>query len=142
MTNQRVQLFIPFHILIDTIAELDLDKKRRLWQLLDEQIDQTETLQEARIPYQTEDHITEKGATQTEILEELRKLPAIEQLAIIETVLFLVRQKLQQTDQASTLTNKDQDLTVAAKALLSDYTVNNELTAFTVLDGEDFYASG
>ncbi len=142
MTDQRVQLFIPFDILIDTIAELDLDEKRRLWQLLDEQIAQTETLQEARIPYQTEDHVTEKGTTQTEILEELRKLPAIEQLAIIETALHLVRQKLQQTDQASVLTDKDQDLIVAAKALLSDYTVNNELTAFTVLDSEDFYASG
>jgi hypothetical protein len=54
-----------------------------------------------------------------EILAELKKPTATEQLA---------------------WTEKKRRLAEAAEALLPDYTTGGELTAFTALDGEDFYA--
>ena len=141
MSNQRVKLSIPFSALIDLVAELSLDNKRQLWKLLDEQIRQTETIQETRIPYQAEEHSIQEGTTQVEILEELRKFPTLEQLAIIETVLHLVRQELQGPGELS-VTKDKQDLVAAAKALLPEYSTNSELTVFTALDDEDFYAAG
>ena len=42
-------------------------------------------------------------------------------------------------EQSSTQAEKKQRLTLAAKALLPDYSSDNELAAFTVLDGESFY---
>jgi hypothetical protein len=46
------------------------------------------------------------------------------------------------TGQLQTLNEKKRQLAVVAKALLPDYAAGGELTVFTVLDGEDFYAQG
>ncbi len=70
MTQETVKLQIPFESLVDAIASLGLEEKRRLWQMLDEQISEAEdnlleedpTLQaeieEARTAYQEGDYIT------------------------------------------------------------------------------------
>jgi len=78
--------------------------------------------------------------TQTDILEELKKLTPAERLTIIEAALHLLREDLQQGEQSLTQTKKRQQLALAAKALLSDYTEDRELTIFTTLDNEDFHA--
>jgi len=80
--------------------------------------------------------------TQVKLLEEFRKLTLAERLAIIEAALHLVRKDLQQMERPLTQTEKKQQLEAAAKALLSDYTIDSELTAFTALDSEDFHAEG
>jgi len=70
MTQATVKLLIPFESLLASIGELDLADKRRLWELLDEQIAQTEEelwerdpaiqaeIQEARAAYQAGDFVT------------------------------------------------------------------------------------
>lgn len=78
--------------------------------------------------------------TQTEVLEELKKLTPEEQLTIIEAALCLLREDLQQKKQLKNQKQKKQQLALAAKALLSDYKEDSELTIFTVLDNEDFHA--
>lgn len=40
----------------------------------------------------------------------------------------------------SAVAERKRQLAVAAETLLSDYAARGELTAFTALDGEDFYA--
>ncbi len=42
MTQKIVNLQIPFELLVDAIASLGLEEKRKLWQLLDEEINQAE----------------------------------------------------------------------------------------------------
>jgi hypothetical protein len=78
--------------------------------------------------------------TQAEILQQLKTLPTIERLALIEAALHLTRQDLQQKEQSLPQTDKSKQLAAAAQALLPDYTPGSELTIFTALDGEDFHA--
>jgi len=78
--------------------------------------------------------------TQTEILEELKKLTITERLTIIEAALLLIREDLQQAEQSLVRTGRKQQLAAAAKALLPDYAAGGELTVFTALDSEDFCA--
>lgn len=68
MTQETVKLQIPFESLVNAIASLGLEEKRRLWQLLDEEIAQAEEdlfeqdptvqaeIQAARVAYQTGDY--------------------------------------------------------------------------------------
>ena len=78
--------------------------------------------------------------TQAEILQQLKTLPTIERLAIIEAALHLTRQDLQQKEQPLSQTDKNKQLAAAAQAMLPDYAPGSELTIFTALDGEDFHA--
>lgn len=78
--------------------------------------------------------------TQTEILKELKKLTSAERLAVAEAALTLVREDLQRTGQPLSRTQISQQMEAAAQALLRDYQTDPELTAFTVLDSEDFGA--
>jgi hypothetical protein len=77
--------------------------------------------------------------TQTEILEELKKLTTAERLEIIQAALYLIREDLQQVGQPLTRTQRRQQLAAAAEPLLPDYSAGGELTTFTALDGESFY---
>jgi hypothetical protein len=70
MTQETVKLWIPFEALVDSVRELSLKDKRRLWELLDEQMAQVEEeawerdqavqaeIQEARAAYQAGDYVT------------------------------------------------------------------------------------
>jgi hypothetical protein len=79
--------------------------------------------------------------TQVGILEEFKKLTTTERLAIIEAALHLIREDLQQMEQPPGWEERKRQLAVAAEALLPDYmSGSGELTIFTVLDSEDFYA--
>lgn len=80
--------------------------------------------------------------TQTDILEELKKLTNAERLAIAEAALRLIRDELEQEAHLDHSAARRRQLEAAARALLADYTEDGELTAFTSLDGEDFYAEG
>lgn len=80
--------------------------------------------------------------TQIEILEELKKLTSTERLAVAEAALQLVRQDLKLAYQPLSNTQTGQQMEAAAQALLRDYQTDPELTAFTVLDSEDFGAKG
>ncbi len=77
--------------------------------------------------------------TQTEILEELKKLTPAERLAVVEAAIRLIREDLQRAMQPLTRADRTKQLAEAAEALLPDYTADGELTAFTALDGEDFH---
>jgi len=74
---------------------------------------------------------------QTEILNEIIRLPLSERIAIIESALISVRKELNVTDMPQK--NIRQQMSEAAEALYMDYLENEELTAFTALDGEEFY---
>lgn len=78
--------------------------------------------------------------TQVEILEELKKFTIPERLTIVETALRLIREDLQQVEQPLIRAERKRQLTAAAEALLPDYAAGGELTIFTALDSEDFYA--
>ncbi len=78
--------------------------------------------------------------THTEILAELKRLPATERLTVIEAALHVLRDDLQHTPTAVPLTAGRAPIAAAAAALLSDYQTDEDLTAFTDLDGEDFHA--
>lgn len=70
MTQETVKLQIPFESLLNAIASLGLEEKRKLWQILDEQIAASEdsllaedpTVQaeiaEAKTAYQAGDYVT------------------------------------------------------------------------------------
>ncbi len=77
--------------------------------------------------------------TREAILEEIKKLPMTDRLAVMEASLHLIRLQLQQLESSQILEPRQQ-LVLAAETLLPDYVHGGELTAFTALDGEDFYA--
>jgi len=70
MAQESVRLLISFESLVDSVTELSLRDKLRLWELLDEQIAQAEEeaweqdptaqaeIQEARAAYQAGDYMT------------------------------------------------------------------------------------
>ena len=80
--------------------------------------------------------------TQAEILQELKRLPVLDRLTVVETALHLIREDLQREEHAEDRLQTKQQLAAAAEALLADYASDEELTAFTVLDSEDFCAQG
>lgn len=70
MSQENVKLFIPFKSLIESVSELNLDEKRRLWELLEKQIAQADEdlleqdpkvrseIEEARAAYKAKDYVT------------------------------------------------------------------------------------
>ena len=80
--------------------------------------------------------------TRSEILEELKKLTSAERLVVAEAALTLVREDLQRKGRPVSRTQISQQMEAAAQALLRDYQTDPELTAFSVLDSEDFGAKG
>jgi hypothetical protein len=70
VTHDIVKLLIPFESLIDSVTALSFEDKRRLWELLNEQMAQFEEemwerdpkvqaeIQEARAAYESGDYVT------------------------------------------------------------------------------------
>ena len=73
--------------------------------------------------------------SQTEIIEEFRKLSPRERLEVIEAAIHLLREDFEPEKKQG----ERQQLKEAAEALLPDYAEEGELTAFTALDSEDFH---
>ena len=69
--------------------------------------------------------------TDIEILSELKRLPASEQLRVVKAALRDLRQEIEDATPR---------LAQAAKELRADYCNDAELTAFTSLDSEPFHA--
>jgi hypothetical protein len=77
--------------------------------------------------------------TQTEILNELENLSVKEQLEVIAAAVQILQERFREIDRPVRAATKKLPLADAAKLLLADYVEDDELTNFTVLDGEDFY---
>jgi len=73
-----------------------------------------------------------------ELLDELKDFAPAERLTIMETALKQLREELQHPARALTTADRKNQLFSAAEVLFADYAADNELTAFTSLDGEDF----
>lgn len=73
------------------------------------------------------------------ILEDFRKLSPIERLDVVEAVVQMMRDDWLR-DPRQEQAFRQQQLAAAAAALRDDYLADPELTVFTSLDGEDFYA--
>ena len=69
----------------------------------------------------------------SEIIDHLKQLTTAERLAVIEAATRLIREDLSQPEANENA--EDKELALAAKALLADYQLDRELTAFTSLDG-------
>ncbi len=67
--------------------------------------------------------------TRKEILEQLKSLPTVERLSIIEEALRFVHDDLQSPE--SVPADKSKQLVEAAKTLFPDYAAKGDLTAFT-----------
>ncbi|MEQ8169320.1 MAG: hypothetical protein ABRQ38_10515 [Candidatus Eremiobacterota bacterium] len=77
--------------------------------------------------------------TQKEILLELKNFTNEERLKIIEDTLNMIREDIRRADIIKNQKDKKNKLAEAARVMLKDYATDKELTAFTALDGEDFY---
>ena len=76
----------------------------------------------------------------TIIFDELKKLPPLERLNIIEAALHQIRRDLEAVKEPLPVGGKQRQLAEAAEALLGDYASDKDLTAYTALDGDDFHA--
>ena len=71
------------------------------------------------------------------LLDEFRGLAIPDRLTLVEAVLQLTRKDLLQGERATPdSTGIREQMAAAAQALLSDYVEDEELTAFTALDGD------
>jgi hypothetical protein len=64
----------------------------------------------------------------SEIISEINKLSVSQRLTLIELTIKKIREE-----------EKKDQLSIAAEKLCNDYSNDTELTAFSVLDQEDFY---
>ena len=78
--------------------------------------------------------------TQIDVMEALKRFTIPERLTVVEASLRLIREDLQHVERPPIRLERKRQLTAAAEALLPDYKGDGELTAFTALDSEDFYA--
>lgn len=76
--------------------------------------------------------------TCTEIVREIQRLPVEQQFELHQTLARLLKeQEVRQGAQRSEQSN----LAQAARALLTDYQTDSELTIFTAIDSDDFHAT-
>jgi len=73
--------------------------------------------------------------TNGQIIDQLKQLTTAERLAVIEAATRLIREDLSQPEANENA--EDEQPAQAAKALLSDYQSDLELTAFTSPHGDD-----
>ena len=65
-----------------------------------------------------------------DLIREIQKLPVKKRMYVVERTMHMIR-KYEEFDQ----------LMIAAESLHEEYSTNKELTAFTTLDMDDFYAT-
>jgi len=71
--------------------------------------------------------------TQSEIIDEVKKLPPDQRFDTLEAILRLLRDEFRGKSEIK------ERMARAAKKLLPDYSAGGDLTSFTALDGEDFH---
>jgi len=77
-----------------------------------------------------------------EVVSELRTWTLEERLEVAEELLRGIRSEIGDGSSRSRRGEVRRQMKKAASALVRDYSDDEELTAFTVLDGEDFHAAG
>ena len=73
------------------------------------------------------------GSEALQLLDAIKRLPLSEKLFLIELIFRDIREETIDKEK------KEKERRKAAELLLADYQGDEELTAFTVLDKEDFY---
>ena len=77
--------------------------------------------------------------TNVELIEEIKKLEPLAQLDLAESTLRILRTDIRIEKEFNTTERQSKQLREAAAALLTEYHSNPELTAFSVLDSEEFH---
>lgn len=80
--------------------------------------------------------------TQSQLLNEFRQLSLPQQLEVIQAALRILAEHFQMIEPRVNGSKGHKSLAEAATLLLADYREDSELTSFTALDGEPFYAEG
>ena len=80
--------------------------------------------------------------TRAQLLNEFRQYSPQQQLEVIQAALRILAEGLQAVDSYVNGKNGHHPLAEAAALLLNDYREDAELTSFTALDREPFYAEG
>lgn len=80
--------------------------------------------------------------TQAQLLYEFRQLSLSQQLETIQAALRILAEHFPVNEPQASEDQGDKVLMEAAHLLLADYLEDQELTSFTALDGEPFYAAG
>lgn len=78
--------------------------------------------------------------TQAQLLREFSQLPLQQQIEVVQAALSIIGQSVQMVQQNKNGHSDHKPLAEAANLLLADYMEDEELTSFTALDGEPFYA--
>jgi len=87
--------------------------------------------------------ILTRAMSTTDILEQLGALSLPERLSVLESALHRIREELAGRGTAGDASQGlSEQITRAAEALRQDYTSDDELTAFTALDGEPLHEAG
>jgi len=73
---------------------------------------------------------------------ELEQMSISARLDLIERLLTLIRADLSRDPHSGVRSDRRARLANAAAKLRQDYATDDDLTAFTVLDAEDFHATG
>ncbi|HEU5013640.1 MAG TPA: hypothetical protein VFT66_14035 [Roseiflexaceae bacterium] len=78
--------------------------------------------------------------TQAEIINQLKNMTVAERLELIEVAVQQIRAELRSSEgHLQVADHADEEIRRAVDIMLPEYLHNSELTAFTALDGEDFY---
>jgi len=80
--------------------------------------------------------------TRAQVVSELKALGPEERLSVPEELSRLAKDDLRRETLRSRNQVEKARMREASRALLEDYALGGELTAFTALDGEDFHAAG
>ncbi|MDI6803010.1 MAG: hypothetical protein QME58_04075 [Bacteroidota bacterium] len=78
--------------------------------------------------------------THRQIMEELKNLPTVERLRIVEEVLHLIEKDITNPHEFQISSGLKKQLATAANSLVQDYSNDNELTSFTSLDSDEIRA--
>lgn len=78
--------------------------------------------------------------TQAQLLDEFKQLPLAQQIDLLRSALEIISAEVRLSAQRDDKSRSKLSLEEAALLLRSDYETDEELTSFTALDGEPFYA--
>jgi hypothetical protein len=78
----------------------------------------------------------------SDVRSEVQHMSIVDRLDLIEWALALIRRDLDQVARPEAGSSLRERLAAAAAQLRDDYASDDDLTAFTALDAEDFHAAG
>lgn len=78
--------------------------------------------------------------SEIEILSEFRQLPFGKQIEVLAAAAQIIQERFRQASPRPNRQLSEGQMSYAAQALLDDYTTDRELTIFTSIDQDEFYA--